>query len=259
MTDRLQDDCERLRDLHVPGRPLMLPNAWDAATARAVEAAGLPVVATTSGGVALSLGHEDHEQAPADEMLAAAARIAAAVDVPVTVDAEAGYGLEPGELVARLHEIGAAGCNLEDTDHGAGELRPVDEQAQWLASVREAARSRDYDLVINARIDVFLPGVLAGGGAGEQEGLVGSALKRARAYAEAEVDCVYPIALWEEPALAAFVADCPVAVNTLAVDRAPKPERMAELSVARISWGSLLHRAFMGWFESTLDGLPRAP
>jgi 2-methylisocitrate lyase-like PEP mutase family enzyme len=98
----LESRCELLRSLHVPGTPLVLPNAWDVASARAVAAAGFPVVATTSGGVAASLGYEDHEWAPGDEMLAAAARIATAVNAPVTVDAEAGYRMEPAALVARL-------------------------------------------------------------------------------------------------------------------------------------------------------------
>src|SRR5437763_6035059 len=148
--------CESLRSLHVPGDPVVLPNAWDAASARAVEAAGFPVVATTSLGVAASLGYEDHERAPREEMLAAAARIATAVNVPVTVDAEAGYGMKPSDLVARLKAMGAAGCNLEDTNHATGELRDPVEQAEWLRSVREAASDQGYGLVINARIDVFL-------------------------------------------------------------------------------------------------------
>src|SRR5215472_9768068 len=115
-TAALQSRCELLRSLHSPGDPLLLPNAWDAATARAVVAAGFPVVATTSGGVAGTLGYEDHEGAPSDEMFAAAARIVRSVDVPVTVDAEAGYGMEPAELVTALRNAGAAGCNLEDSD-----------------------------------------------------------------------------------------------------------------------------------------------
>src|SRR3982751_3316354 len=135
--------CDLLRSLQRPGAPLLLPNAWDVATARAVVAAGFPVVATTSGGVAAALGYEDHEGAPADEMLAAAARIARGVDVPVTVDAEAGYGMEPGELVAALRSAGAAGFNLEDTDHAAGSLRDADRHAEWLRAVCRAASQDD--------------------------------------------------------------------------------------------------------------------
>src|ERR687895_903332 len=135
----LRSRCQLLRSLHRPGAPLLLPNAWDVATARAVVAAGFPVVATTSGGVAPTLGYEDHEGAPGDEMLAAAARIVRGVDVPVTVDAEAGYGMEPADLVAALRDMGAAGCNLEDTDHAAGALRDPGERSAWLAEVRKAA------------------------------------------------------------------------------------------------------------------------
>src|SRR4051794_35178551 len=126
--------CDLLRSLHRPGDPLLLPNAWDVATARAVVAAGFPVVATTSAGVAEALGYDDHEGAPPGEMLAAAARIARGVDVPVTVDAEAGYGMEPAELVAALRAAGAAGCNLEDSDYAAGSLRDRDRHAEWLAA-----------------------------------------------------------------------------------------------------------------------------
>src|SRR5687767_8888612 len=150
----LQSACDLLRTLHRPGDPLLLPNAWDVATARAVVAAGFPVVATTSGGVAAALGYEDHEGAPAEEMLAAATRIAKGVEVPVTVDAEAGYGMEPAELVAALRSAGAAGCNLEDTDHAAGRLREPEAHAEWLAAVRQAAAEDHYGLVIKDRKSV---------------------------------------------------------------------------------------------------------
>src|SRR3954454_12188544 len=127
----LESQCDVLRSLQRPGAPLLLPNACDVATARAVVAAGFPVVATTSGGVAATLGYADHEGAPGDEMLAADARIARGVDVAVTVDAEAGYGIEPAELVAALRSMGAAGCNLEDTDHATESLRDPEWQAEW--------------------------------------------------------------------------------------------------------------------------------
>ncbi|MBA3736600.1 MAG: isocitrate lyase/phosphoenolpyruvate mutase family protein [Actinobacteria bacterium] len=104
----LEAHSHRLRSLHVRGDPLLLPNAWDVASAKAVAGGGFPVVATTSGGIAATLGYEDHEGAPADEMLSAAARIARSVDVPVTVDAEAGYGMAPTDLVEALLGTGAA-------------------------------------------------------------------------------------------------------------------------------------------------------
>lgn len=234
----LEQRCDLLRSLHVPGSPLVLPNAWDAASARAVADAGFPVVATTSGGVASALGYEDHEGAPAEEMLAAAGRIARSVDVPVTVDAEAGYGMAPGDLVEALLRVGAAGCNLEDTDHGTGRLVDVARHARWLAAVRDAAAVREYRLVVNARIDVFL----ADGGARPQRELLDEAVDRAGAYRAAGVDCVFPILLHDAEAIAAFVEAVQAPVNILAMAQAPPNARLAELGVARISYGSSIHR-----------------
>jgi 2-methylisocitrate lyase-like PEP mutase family enzyme len=250
--------CDRLRSLHVPGTPLVLPNAWDVASARAVVAAGFPVVATTSMGVAASLGYEDHERAPSEEMLAAAGRIAGAVEVPVTVDAEAGYGIEPADLVAALRTMGAAGCNLEDTNHAAGELRDPLEHAAWLRAVREAASEQSYALVINARIDVFVAALTSGSDASQAE-LVGEALRRAHAYTEAGVDCVFPIGLWERDALAAFVSQAPGPVNVLRIPPAPPLAELAELGVARVSYGGLLHRDAIEQFSRLVESVPAAP
>jgi 2-methylisocitrate lyase-like PEP mutase family enzyme len=205
--------CDLLRSLHVPGTPLVLPNAWDVASARAVVAAGFPVIATTSRGVADSLGYEDHERAPRDEMLAAAGRIARAVEVPVTIDAEAGYGMEPADLVTALKKLEAAGCNLEDTNHTTGELRDSVEHAAWLRAVREAASDQSYPLLINARIDVFLSALVSGSDTGTQAELVSDALRRAHAYVEAGADCVFPIGLWERDPMAAFISEAPGPVN----------------------------------------------
>ena len=251
----LQSRCDLLRSLHRPGDPLLLPNAWDLATARAVVAAGFPVVATTSGGVAATLGYEDHEGAPGDEMLAAAARIARGVEVPVTVDAEAGYGMEPAELVAGLRSMGAAGCNLEDSDYTAGGLRNPARHAEWLRAVRQAASEDGYPLVINARIDVFLHPFLAGAGAGTQEELVPEALMRADAYLEAGVDCVFPIILWETDALRRFVSEVRGPVNVIRLPQAPPLAELAELGVARVSWGTLLHWDAMARFGEQLASL----
>jgi 2-methylisocitrate lyase-like PEP mutase family enzyme len=251
----LQSRCDLLRSLHRPGDPLLLPNAWDVATARAVVAAGFPVVATTSGGVAATLGYEDHEGAPGDEMLAAAARIARGVDVPVTVDAEAGYGMEPVELVAALRSMGAAGCNLEDSDYAAARLRDADWQAEWLRAVRQAASDDGYPLVINARVDVFLHPFLAGAGPGTQEELVPEAVRRANAYLDAGVDCVYPITLWETDALRRFTSEVRGPVNAVRLPQAPSISELAALGVVRVSWGILLHGDAMARFADQLAAL----
>jgi 2-methylisocitrate lyase-like PEP mutase family enzyme len=244
-----------LRSLHRPGDPLLLPNAWDVATARAVVAAGFPVVATTSGGVAAALGYEDHQGAPGDEMIAAAARMARGVDVPVTVDAEAGYGMEPADLVAALRAAGAAGCNLEDTDYASGGLADPGRQAEWLGQVRRAASEDGYGLVINARIDVFLGPLLSGAGPGTQAELVPEAVRRANAYFEAGVDCVYPLVLWERDALRSFMSEVRGPVNIVSMPPAPSPAELAELGVARVSWGHFLYLEAMSRFEERLASI----
>lgn len=244
----MPDLAARLRALHVPGDPLLLLNAWDAASARAVAAAGLPAVATTSSGLARALGHDDGQDAPVAEVLAAVARVVAAVPgVPVTADLEAGYGLAPADLAGRLLATGAVGCNLEDTDHAAGgrALRDPAEQAGYLAAVRAAAP----DLVLNARVDVHLQA------AGEPAGRLDAALDRARRYADAGVDCVYPIALGDEAALAAFVERAGVPVNASWTRDSPPPSRLAALGVARVSVGGGLYAAAQQQVEALVARL----
>jgi 2-methylisocitrate lyase-like PEP mutase family enzyme len=249
----LEPRCDLLRSLHVPGEPLVLPNAWDVASAETVVAAGFPVVATTSGGVAATLGYEDHEGAPAQEMLAAAGRIARSVDAPVTVDAEAGYGMAPGELVEALLRIGAAGCNLEDTDHRTGRLVDTVRHAERLAAVRAAASDRGYGLVVNARIDVFL----IARGQRPQGDLVEDAAERGRAYRGAGVDCLYPIFLSDPDAIAAFVEAVGAPVNILATPQAPPLTRLADMGVARVSYGSSIHTRTMQELAAFLATLAR--
>ncbi|MFJ2767437.1 isocitrate lyase/phosphoenolpyruvate mutase family protein [Streptomyces sp. NPDC087300] len=225
---------DTLRALHhdrAPGDPLVLPGPWDAASARVFEEAGSPALATPSAGIALSLGYEDG-QVPPDEMFAAVARITRAVSVPVTMDAEAGYGLGAGELVDRLLEAGAVGCNLEDSHggHEAGVLRDPQEQADWLARVRAAAGDR---LVINARVDTFVRGVT------DPE----RAVERARLYVAAGADCVYPI-LAPVEAIPALRAGVEGPLNLLARAGGPSPQELGELGATRITFGpGLLHRS----------------
>jgi 2-methylisocitrate lyase-like PEP mutase family enzyme len=240
-----------LRSMHTPGSPLLLPNVWDAGTARLVVAAGFPAVATSSGAVAGTLGFNDHQDAPADLMLAAAARIAAAVEVPVTVDAEGGYGLEPAELAQRLLDLGATGANVEDTDHARGGLRPVAEAAAYLAGMRAAAGDA---LVLNARIDVFYDHRLRQTGVAQAD-LLDEALVRARAYLEAGADCVYPILLADPATARAFVEALDAPVNLLALPEALELEVARDVGAARISLGTTLWRAQQAWLRDVLTGL----
>jgi 2-methylisocitrate lyase-like PEP mutase family enzyme len=236
MTSNLKTLADQLRALH-SGKMLVLPNAWDAASAETVAAAGFPAVATTSAGIAAMLGHPDGEGAPWQDMFAAAGRVARAVSVPVTVDAERGYGMRPREFVERLLAVGAVGCNLEDTDHQAGGLVDADAHAQWLADVRAAADGVGVPIVINARIDTFLPP----NGIPEPE-RIAETIRRGRLYRAAGADCVYPIGVRTKADLAALVAELPGPVNGNPSDELDLAT-LRELGVARVTFGPRFYRA----------------
>ncbi len=198
------------------------------------------------------LGYPDGEGAPWQEMFAAAGRIARAVSVPVTVDAEAGYGLAPREFVDRLLETGAVGCNLEDTDHRTGGLVDADEHARRLADIRAAATDAGVPVVINARVDTFL----GDRGIPEPERLA-ETVRRGRLYRDAGADCVYPIGVRRQDDLAALVTElaCPVNGNTGdELDLAT----LRDLGVARVSYGPRFYRAVLAEFKTAIEKLPRA-
>ncbi|MFJ9249233.1 isocitrate lyase/phosphoenolpyruvate mutase family protein [Streptomyces sp. NPDC101776] len=225
----------RLHQRRLPDDPLVLPGPWDAASARGFVEAGFTALATPSAGVAASLGYEDGAT-PADEMFAAVARITRAVDVPVSADVEGGYGLAPEELVERLLEAGAVGCNLEDSDGGV--LKDPRRHADWLAEVRAVAADR---LFVNARVDTFLHG----------DGSPERAIERAALYVAAGADCVYPIAAPADvlPLLRSGIQG---PVNALArLDgEGPSPTELGELGATRITFGPGLQR----WAARALQG-----
>lgn len=246
--ERLARLADRLRELH-HGDLLVLPNAWDAASAAVVAEAGFPAVATTSAAVAAMLGYHDGESAPWQEMFAASGRIARAVAVPVSMDAEGGYALAPADLVASLVEHGLVGCNLEDTDHRGAGLLDAEAHADWLTGVRAAASAAGVPLVVNARVDVFLPtsGV-------PREARVAEAVRRGRLYREAGADCVYPIGVRSADDVARLVAEVggPVNANT-------NPDLdlalLRELGVARVSYGPRFFRTALADLDRAVRGL----
>jgi 2-methylisocitrate lyase-like PEP mutase family enzyme len=245
------DKAELLRSLHHGEFPLVLPNAWDAASGRLVEAAGFPVVATGSAAVAASLGYEDHERAPVREMLAAAARICSAVDVPVTVDAEAGYGLASNELAELLLGTGAVGCNLEDGDHRSGGLVDADLHAKRIAALKSESRVRGVELVVNARVDVF---IVEWGRPPER---ADEAIRRGRLYRQAGADCVYPILVSDEDVIGRLVDEIGGPVNVLLRPGGPSLQRLQALGVSRVSLGPGLHRVTEASTRAILERLAR--
>ena len=235
-----------LKQLHAGPGMLVLPNAWDAASARVIEAAGFPALATTSAGVANALGYEDHQGAPASEMLEAAARVTRAVSIPVSIDFEAGYGMAPAEVVEQLIAVGAAGFNFEDSDHDSdAPMIDAEIQAERIAAIKSESAKAGVDLVLNARVDVFIhrQGTL------QEQATEG--LRRARLYKHAGADCVYPILLADEAIISDFVAAVgPINVN-LRPDGPLTLQTTAALGVRRISYAASLFRAAL----NTLEGL----
>jgi 2-methylisocitrate lyase-like PEP mutase family enzyme len=210
-----------LRSLHVPGRPLVLANAWDAASARIAEEAGSPVVATTSAGVAWSLGARDGDALDRDAAVAAVRRVVAAVSVPVTADIESGFGDDPAGVAETIRGVvaaGAAGVNLEDA------IRPIPDYVARLA----AARAAGPELFINARIDTFLRG---GGDLDET-------VERAEAYVAAGADGIFVPGAIELDTVKVLVERIAAPVNVLVWPGAPSVAELAKVGVARVSLGS---------------------
>jgi 2-methylisocitrate lyase-like PEP mutase family enzyme len=226
--------AEKLRALHRGPEILVLPNAWDCASARIFEELGFPAIATTSAGVAFSLGYADEQNIPAKEMLAAVTRIARSVDVPVTADLEGGYG-DIAETAAALLESGAVGLNLEDIlGQGPGSLASIDEQVSRIAAIRKTG------VVVNARTDLYLKKI------GDDATRFDRAIERLKAYRDAGADCLFIPGIVEEDLIARFVDALEFPINILAVAGIPSIARLEKLGVARISVGSGMMRSAMG-------------
>ncbi|MFJ6080779.1 isocitrate lyase/phosphoenolpyruvate mutase family protein [Streptomyces sp. NPDC092369] len=234
----LRDRALAFRSLHVPGDPLVLPNAWDTASARIVEDAGAAAVATTSAGLAWALGAADGDRLDREAALGAVARIVASVDVPVSADIESGYAQDAAGVADTIRAViaaGAAGVNIEDALYaaGAGPLRPVAEQAERIAAARAAADSAGVPLFVNARIDTFLRG----------DGEVDVTLERAAAFLAAGADGIFvPGAV--EPGTVKLLADgIEGPLNVMVHPGAAPVAELAALGVARVSAGSGLAQA----------------
>lgn len=243
-TTSLADHAERLRALHHADAPLVLPNAWDVVSARLIEEAGFPAVASTSAGMAWALGYPDGERIPLHEMLEAVRRIARAVHSPVTADLEAGYGPLPEDVAVTTRgaiDAGAVGMNFEDGTHDdARPLFDVAAQVERIAAAREAGAERGVPIVINARTDVFLREV------GAPETRLAEAVRRLQAYRDAGADCVFAPGVFDAPTIETLVREVGAPLNVLARRTTPSVAELARLGVRRISLGSGLLCAALG-------------
>lgn len=224
----------RFHALHDPAAPLALANVWDVASARVVEAAGAPALATTSAGFAWALGARDGDRLDRDALLAGVRRIVDAVDVPVTVDAEGGFAADAADVavtVAGLLDAGAVGVNLEDGACGPEGL------AARVAVARETADRVGAALFVNARTDVFLAG------AGDPDALLAQAVARARRYVAAGADGVFVPGVVDPGTVAALAAAVPVPLNVMVRPGLPPVAELGRLGVARVSLGSSVAEA----------------
>jgi 2-methylisocitrate lyase-like PEP mutase family enzyme len=240
-TSTQKEKAAQFRQWHQQPPLLALPNAWDAASARIFELAGFRAIATTSSGVAAALGYHDGQQMSREMRIEAVARIAHAVECPVTADIEAGYGNSIAEVVQMIKAViatGVVGFNIEDSSK-QGQKALVDPayQVELIAALRELAAELDVPFVINARVDVFLLAI------GEPERRFEEAVRRANAYLQAGADCVYPIGVLPGDVVANLVRAIDGPVNILGGPPMPTLPELERMGVARVSLAGGLMRS----------------
>jgi 2-methylisocitrate lyase-like PEP mutase family enzyme len=230
--DQLQQRATQLLELHRPGDPAVLPTAWDAWSAKLAVEAGFAALTLGSHPLADSIGKADGEIMTFDDLLTRVAQVTAAVDVPVSVDIESGYG-EPAErLIDGLLSVGAVGFNLEDTVHREGKrLRSVEEHAELVGRLRSAADAAGVHVVINARTDLFLRGD------GDDADRVDRAIARLSACAAAGADSLFPAGLRDDDGLRRLTGELPLPISVTTRPDADDRKRLAALGVGRITFG----------------------
>ncbi len=242
-----KDKALQFRSLHSGSTILVLPNAWDAASARIFEQAGFPVVATTSSGVAASLGYSDGQHISRDMVIEVTERITRSVNCPVSIDIEAGYGETVEDILQTVKAVidaGAVGINIEDsTKQQEKSLVDVSLQVEILQAIRHLAESMDVPLVINARTDVFLLAI------GDPVSRFEHTVRRANAYRQAGVDCLFPIGVSDASLIANLVQAIHGPINILANPTTPSIPELAQLGVARVSLASGPMRATLGYLR----------
>lgn len=236
--------AEAFRAMHRGPKILVLPNAWDVASARILEEAGVRAIATTSAGIAFTLGYPDGQKISRDQMLEVVARIAAKVRVPVSADMEAGYGDRPEDaaLTAKgLVQAGAIGLNLEDaTDDPKNPVSDLSLQIEKIRAIRETATSLGVPLVLNARTDLYLKSV------GEPESRFGEAVRRLAAFRDAGADCLFVPGVRDLETIAKLVRELKFPLNILGGPGSPSIPELQKAGVARVSLGSSVMRVTLG-------------
>ncbi|WP_006241757.1 isocitrate lyase/PEP mutase family protein [Mycolicibacterium tusciae] len=242
MSDQiLKQRADALLALHQPGSPVVLPTVWDAWSARLAVDAGFAALTIGSHPLADSIGKEDGEVMFFDDVVTRVAQISAAVDVPISVDLESGYGESAASLIGGLLEAGAVGLNIEDTVHSEGKrLRSSSEHAELVAALRKAADESGVHVVINARTDLFLRAD------GDESDRVDRAIARLTEAASAGADSLYPVGRHDAETMRRLTSELPLPVNAIALPDQDDPASFGPLGVGRISFGPFLQRALSG-------------
>jgi 2-methylisocitrate lyase-like PEP mutase family enzyme len=249
MSSQVQKErAAQFRQFHHERPLLVLPNIWDAASARIVEQAGFRAIATTSSGLAAALGYRDGQHISRDMLIEALARITRVVECPVTADIEAGYGDSIDEIIQTVKAViatGVVGINIEDSfSRQEKALVDISYQTELIQALREGATLMDVPLVINARVDVFLRRI------GEPEIRFEHAVQRANAYLHAGADCIYPIGILERDTIANLVKAIHGPINIMGGPLMPTLPELAELGVARVSLAGGLMRSALGHVQT---------
>lgn len=234
--DDQKHKAQRFRALHIPGKPLVLFNVWDAGSAKAVTAGGALAIATGSWSVAHAYGFGDGERLPLAIAIDNLRRIVGSTSLPVTIDLESGYGDSPdkvGNTIGRAIDAGAVGCNLEDSFPADGTLRTTADQAARIRKARQVAAAATIDFFINARTDIFFQGPADQ----HDDAGVAKAVERARAYADAGADGLFAPGLSNPTLIARLAAASPLPLNIMVDDATPPLRQLAEHGVARVSHG----------------------
>ena len=248
-----KEKAEILLSLHTGGGLLVLPNIWDPIGARILAAKGYPAVATASAAVSASLGYQDGEKINRSTLIDLLGRIARSVDVPVTADIETGYGESLSELeltAQQVIESGVVGVNIEDGLEEGGGLRSVAEQCRRISTLRQIADRRGVHLVINARVDSFISPSFEDGQRAMEE-----AVMRARAYAAAGADCIYPIGPGDEATVRVLRERIESPINILGSPTAAPLPLLREIGIDRVSFGPFVFRSCLRKFVDIVEGL----
>ena len=240
--------AKTLHAFHKKGAPLVLQNIWDPGSAKVAAKSGAKAIATGSWSVASAFGYADGEQLPLELALANIKRISDSVDLPVTMDIEAGYGKSPedvGQTVTHALKNGAVGFNLEDQNIGESGLFSIEEQSNRIKAARTAADALDIPAFINARTDVFLQ---ASANADKTELFV-EVVARSKAYHAAGASGLFVPGLIDPDLIEELCKSCPIPINIMVMPGCPTNDELSKLGVSRISYGPGPYQAAMKLLE----------